>query len=111
MDKLLLSGAVIASLFSHSTFAIDKDKQLHLGVSTVIGISVQYYTEDWKTSLGTCLAVGAAKEITDPYIGGARDHEDMIYNTIGCGVGVFTGNVLTVLKQDDKVFLQFEMEF
>lgn len=111
MNKLILSGAVMASLFSYPTFALEKDKQLHLGVSTAIGTYSQYHLEDWKTSMLVCSSVGAVKEVYDEIDYGGFDSVDMVYNVIGCGVGVFTGNMLTVYKQDDNVTLSFEMKF
>ncbi len=95
-----------------SCSAVEKDKQLHLGVSTVIGASTQYYTEDWKTSMAVCSLVGLTKELKDQYVYNGFDTEDLAYDIVGCALGTLIGDYgLTLIKEDDIVTVNYEMKF
>ncbi len=109
MNKLLLIGLLTIPL---SAQAIEKDKQLHLGVSAVLGAGLQYHTEDWVTSMTACSLVGLGKEIADPYIGGTSDKEDMYYNIVGCGLGVVVGGYgLYLFRDQDAKGVGYKFEF
>ncbi|WP_375753314.1 hypothetical protein [Vibrio sp. HN007] len=86
--KLILLGFVI-SLLSEKAFAdIEEDKKLHLGLSAALGYGTQMVTQDWITSFGVCVAVGAAKELYDKMDYGHASSADLAYNTVGCAMGV-----------------------
>lgn len=84
----------ILLLLSSNAFAIDEDKQKHLAVSAVIGAGSTLIFDDYRYSLGLCLSAGIAKEVYDHYDYGEFDEKDLMYDAIGCGLGVLTGEVI-----------------
>lgn len=86
--KLILLGFVI-SLLSEKAFAhIEEDKKLHLGLSAALGFGTHMVTQDWVTSFGLCIAVGAAKELYDEIDYGHASGADFAYDVVGCAAGV-----------------------
>lgn len=89
----MLTSLALFSLIS----APPIDKVAHMGVSYVMTHTCQVVlkrtTSMSKTAstvvcAASTLAVGAVKEIVDPYNGGQRDAADMIANTVGVGLAV-----------------------
>jgi len=86
MLKLLLVLALTANLFG-----MEEDKQKHIGatagISLVTSIIVSQYdytpTEVFWISLGTALAVGLAKELTDDEFSGGDLAADALGGTLG----------------------------
>ncbi|CAL9962073.1 hypothetical protein VPHD148_0066 [Vibrio phage D148] len=112
MKSIRILIGLVGVLFSVNALAINDDKQKHLVVSTAIGAFTQIHTEDWKTSMAACTAVGLAKELYDEYDYGGFDGKDLAYDVAGCAVGVAVGDTaLKVWHQDNTVGIQYNWEF
>lgn len=88
-NKNLIIYLFLAIFIAPNSYAeIAKDKQLHFGVSTVIGGTMQTLTEDPMISMASCLGIGLAKETYDEYSYGGFDNKDLISRCcwlfIGC---------------------------
>lgn len=108
MKRLMMASLLLIS--THSA-AMEQDKQLHLGVSTVIGGVTQYYTEDWKTSLTVCLGVGTIKEVIDYKGYGLFSGEDLAFDFMGCSLGVALGANLRIYQEQNTTFLEYTIPF
>lgn len=108
--KMLTAGILL--LVPLQVSALEKDKQLHLGVSTVIGASVQYVYEDTMTTMLICTGVGLGKELYDEVSYGGFDTEDLIYDVIGCGIGAVVGDYgVKMFKHQDAIGIGYEFKF
>lgn len=98
-----ISNALVAItllIASSQALAVEEDKVKHFAVSGAIGASMQLYTEDWKTSMATCVGVGLAKELYDNVF----SEKDLVADVLGCSVGVLLGDTaLKVWSQDDSI--------
>ena len=97
MKKLILS--LVLSIASFSSFAckdslaFTQDKQKHLALSAGIGFASELYFGDKAKAFVTSTLVIASKEVYDKVSGnGCASVNDMIYNAIGAGVGIYTGS-------------------
>lgn len=108
--KLFVLG--IAALASFGCGAIENDKILHAGVSTAIGAASYAYTEDYTTSMISCVAVGLAKEVYDEVDYGGFDEKDLMYDALGCATGIILMDYGLSIKYDTSdVFLVYNMNF
>ena len=95
-SKVLLMTCSAIFLVTQSSFAMEKDKQFHMGVSAGMGAACTTLvnlvtTNKWVSGIGCFVAVsaiGGVKEIIDPYQGGTRDIYDMYADLAGAGLGV-----------------------
>lgn len=108
--KLKLVGIALF-IASSSAIAVEKDKKQHFAISTAIGLGSTYVFEDYRYSLAACLAVGIAKETYDYVDYGLFDEKDLMYDALGCGLGVFTGETIKFHFQDDGASLSFNYKF
>jgi hypothetical protein len=69
--------------------ALAEDKQKHLAVSATMGVALQTVQTSRAVSYGTCLGVGAAKEVYDT-VTPNHDFEiaDLAFDAIGCALGI-----------------------
>lgn len=106
-----ISNALVAItllIASSQALAVEEDKVKHFAVSGAIGASMQLYTEDWKTSMATCVGVGLAKELYDNVF----SEKDLLADLVGCSVGVLLGDTaLKVWSQDDSIGIQYNLRF
>ena len=95
-------------LISLNANALDRDKQLHLGASTMLG-SASYivFKDDTTKALASCLSIGLAKELYDEYDYGGFDSKDMVANAIGCGIGYSVSHGIDVLFFDNTIHLHY----
>lgn len=91
MRTLFLATAIF---FSMTTQAVETDKVLHFGASTLIGTASYNLTGDWRYALAGCLAVGLVKEGVDQYRYQGFDGKDMLANALGCNLGVAASYLL-----------------
>lgn len=88
---MLLSLFIILIFFSSSSYAIEPDKKAHLKVSVVIGATSQIFFKNMLQSFGTCISIGAIKEIYDDMQPSNKmDVKDLAFDAVGC----FIGNVM-----------------
>lgn len=106
MKRLLL-----LLLLSNPSYAIDNDKQLHLGLSTAIGYSTNYFIDNNLVKIGACVGVGLAKEVYDEIDYSGFSREDLVYDTIGCTIGVLTGDIISLKLTDDSVFVGLDYKY
>lgn len=81
---------------SSQAFAIDKDKQLHFGVSFLFGAGAAMVMP---TPIQACvvgMVPGFLKEVADQveYEGSGFDGEDMVYNIAGSCLGAYVTHKL-----------------
>lgn len=92
--------------------AIDYDKKLHIGVSTVIATTVYIKTTSWQDTMTVCLGVGLAKELYDEVSYGGFDTKDLAADLVGCGLGIALGHTTLQLWQSgDATGLQYKRTF
>lgn len=110
-----ISNALVAItllIASSQALAVEEDKVKHFAVSGAIGASMQLYTEDWRTSMATCVGVGLAKELYDQYDYNGFSEKDLVADVLGCSVGVLLGDTaLKVWSQDDSIGIQYNLRF
>lgn len=107
-----LSPLLWGVLLSAPSYAIDVDKQLHLGVSVAIGSSVTYFTGDSNVAMMTCSIVGLSKEIYDEYDYGGFDGEDLAYDLIGCALGSYIlPPTINLIFNEDNVGVSYTYKF
>ena len=103
--------ALLALLVSHAAFAgIPEDKQLHLGVSTVLGFSTTLVIEDPVHAYAACMSVGLAKELYDQYDYGGFSTGDLAYDALGCALGSFIGYPIKVYSERDVNYIGVSMK-
>ena len=103
INILLFSSAQI-SASDEST-----DNALHLGASTLIGGASQYYFQNWKYSMATCVSVGLAKEIYDEADSRNFSKKDLALDGIGCTLGVLASSLIWPNDKDSQNKLSFSM--
>lgn len=109
LNKLVL----VLTLVPTVSFAMEKDKQLHLGVSTVIAGTTQFITDDWRISMSFCTLVGVGKEVYDEMSYGGFDEKDLAYDVAGCIIGTVIGDYGLYLYQDsdDATGIGYQFKF
>lgn len=108
MKKLILAVALLTSV---SASALEKDKQLHLGVSTVIGATAQIYFEDMAKASLLCIGAGIAKEAIDEYRYGGFDGKDLMADAAGCVLGVVGIKGVQIYTQGDVTMIGLDFKF
>lgn len=104
--------ALMAMTLALPAQAIEKDKQLHFGVSSVIGGIAYYHTESSFKSMVGCAVVGVGKEVYDEISYGGFDEKDLLADVIGCGVGTFISSELVRFQATNEFFgVKFEGKF
>ncbi len=112
IQTLCLLALVVMGLTDAQASSWDEDKAKHAKVSFAMGSVAQMYTEDWKVSMGACMAVGLAKEVYDEYSYGGFDGKDLLADAVGCSIGVIAGDTaLKVWHEDDAVGIKYSWEF
>jgi len=106
MKKLLLAVALFTSL---NVTALEKDKQKHIGVSAVIGVTSQYYFDSYAKSALTCMSVGVAKELYDEADGFSK--EDLLADAVGCAIGISGMKIIQVYQDNDALGLGVNFKF
>ena len=90
---LVLSAASIQSFACKDSLAFTTDKQKHLALSAGIGFASELYFGDKTKAFVASTLVTASKEVYDEVSGkGCASVNDMIYNAVGAGIGVYTGS-------------------
>lgn len=91
----------------------DLDKQLHVGGSTLIGVTARQVMDTPGQAVAACVAVGAAKEVVWQVAGYTRfSHADMAANTVGCVIGAYLGSGLQVrASRTDGISISFRWSF
>ena len=107
MKKLIL----LTALLSFNALALDKDKQLHFGVSTAIGAGAQVYHDNVLKSGLSCMGVGVAKEVIDEIDYGGFDEKDLIADAIGCAVGISGVKFIQIYQDGDAVGLGVNLKY
>lgn len=97
--------------FSINANAIEKDKVKHVSYSYVIGTGSELYFDNPIKSMTLCSSVGLGKEIYDQIDYNGFDHKDLMYDVIGCGLGVLTGNLINFYVDDKNVFISYNYQF
>lgn len=113
MKKLITLCLLLIGSYNSYAFDLPKDKQLHLEVSSMIGIGT-YYTMHNSTNferVTACTSVGIAKEIYDEYSYGGFSYNDIKYDIIGCVIGVYTTNALNVMINDDTITVSYKLKY
>lgn len=102
--NILLFSSAHVSANDEST-----DNALHLGASTLIGGASQYYFQNWKYSMATCVSVGLAKEIYDEADNSNFSKKDLALDGIGCTLGVLASSLIWPNDKDSQNKLSFSM--
>lgn len=102
--NILLFSSAQVSANDEST-----DNALHLGASTLIGGASQYYFQNWKYSMATCVSVGLAKEIYDEADNSNFSKKDLALDGIGCTLGVLASSLIWPNDKDSQNKLSFSM--
>lgn len=109
IKKLLLLATVALSLNAN---AIEQDKKLHFAGSALIAGGVQAYSQDWRVAMGSCMAVGLAKEIYDEYDYGGFDGKDLAYDLAGCVTGTLLMDTgLKIIAGDSYTGIEYSIKF
>ena len=110
--KIIKKGILLSTiLFAFNASAIEKDKQKHFGVSTAIGAASTYFFDDYRYSLASCFAVGLGKELYDEYDYNGFSGKDLVYDGLGCSLGVLTGEVIKFNLTDNSAEITFNYKF
>lgn len=105
---LLLATTVL----SHNSYALDNDKKLHVGLSTVVGASTTVYTQNSHKGFIVCSTVGLTKEVYDEFDYGGFDMEDLAYDVVGCAIGSYIiGEGWNVSVNEDEYKLGYTLKF
>lgn len=111
--SILLNITLINILFFSSAQVSageeSKDNALHLGASTLIGGASQYYFQNWKYSMATCVSVGLAKEVYDEVDNNNFSKKDLALDGIGCTLGVLASSLIWPNDKDSQNKLSFSM--
>ena len=92
---LVLSAVSMSSFACKDSLAFSSDKQKHLALSAGIGFASELYFGDKTKAFVASTLVTASKEVYDGVSGkGCASVNDMIYNAIGAGVGIYSGSLL-----------------
>ena len=102
--NILLFSSAQGSANDEST-----DNALHLGASTLIGGASQYYFQNWKYSMATCVSVGLAKEVYDEADNRNFSKKDLALDGIGCTLGVLASSLIWPNDKDSQNKLSFSM--
>ena len=90
---LLLSITSIPSFACKDSLAFTPDKQKHLALSAGIGFTSELYFGDKTKAFVASTLATASKEVYDGVSGkGCASVNDMIYNVVGAGIGIYTGS-------------------
>ncbi len=109
---IILSTLCVLSTTMPDVSAVERDKQLHLGVSAVVGATTQYHTADWKTGMIVCTTVGLLKEVKDEIVYGGFDTKDLAYDVVGCTAGVLIGEAgLYLFKEKNVLGIGYKLKF
>lgn len=104
--------AISLILLSPGALAVEKDKFMHLGLSTAIASGVTVVSEDWRVGFGSCMAVGLAKELIDERNYGGFDAKDLAADFIGCSLGTVIGDYgLKAHYGDEYVGISYSWRF
>lgn len=91
---LVLSVVTIPSFACKDSLAFTEDKQKHLALSATIGFASELYFRDKTDAFVASTLVTASKEVYDKVSGkGCASVNDMIYNAVGAGIGIYTGGL------------------
>ena len=97
--------------FSTNSFAMEKDKLMHFSVSTSIGLFSELAIDDPLKSIALCSSVGLAKEVYDQIDYNGFSKKDLLYDALGCGLGVFTGNRLKFHFSNKDFLVSYNYDF
>lgn len=90
---LLLAAVSMSSFACKDSLAFTSDKQKHLALSAGIGFASELYFGDKTKAFVASTLVTASKEVYDGVSGkGCASVNDMIYNMVGSGIGIYTGS-------------------
>lgn len=90
---LVLSSVITSSFACKDSLAFTQDKQKHLALSAGIGFASELYFGDKTKAFVASTLVTASKEVYDGVSGkGCASVNDMIYNAVGAGIGIYTGS-------------------
>jgi len=108
--RLFLLLSTLLSI-SFSAYSIEDDKRKHLVISTAIGAGSSFIFDDYRYSLATCFSIGLAKEFYDQYDYGGFSKEDLMYDAIGCAIGVFSTEHVKLHFKKDSTVLSIQYKF
>ncbi|CAH9017303.1 conserved hypothetical protein [Vibrio phage 150E35-1] len=102
---------ILLLMIPTSSYAIERDKVLHVSASVLIGATSEIYFEDAYKSTALCMGVGLAKELYDEYDYGGFDTQDLVADAIGCAIGVYTGYQINVWTDNDVTGVSYTYNF
>lgn len=112
MRKLLITIALLLSIAVCDANAIDlreRDKQLHMGVSSVFGLVTGSTIDNKWAAFSIAMIPGLFKELSDETMPNNKfDIEDMAANAIGAAVGVTIGHEIGLLIYEDRFLIRWE---
>ena len=122
LRKIVLANVLIFSSVGEICAVEDEtnDDFLHIGVSALVGGVGQYYLQDWRYSMATCLSIGVAKELYDKVDNKDFGKRDFALDAAGCALGVLatsyfwpsdSPNKLSFSMRDDETSLQYNYLF
>lgn len=85
--KLIKVLFLAAILIPSESYAIEKDKKLHLTLSAAISSSIYAKTNSRKKAFYGCVVVGGIKEVADKLDGRHVSGKDLTANLVGCLIG------------------------
>lgn len=113
-NKLILLNITLINILFFSSAQVSASDEstnnaLHLGASTLIGGASQYYFQNWKYSMATCVSVGLAKEVYDEVDNSGFSKKDLAFDGIGCTLGVLATSLIWPNDKDSQNKLSFSM--
>lgn len=108
---LFVTIASIVSSQSYSFENIENDKKLHFTASYFIGTGANILIQDPYKSFAVCMGVGVAKEAYDYIDYGLFSADDLVYDGIGCVLGVYTGEVINFYYKNETATLSYQYNF
>lgn len=85
---------------------------LHITLSSLMGTVSYIFTEDVSDTLILCNGVGLIKEVYDEISYNGFNSEDLLFNALGCGIGVLVGStVVSAFKQNDAFGFQYSIKW
>lgn len=93
---------ILLTVLSAQSYAggIEKDKKLHFGFSTMLGLTLTALPQNRTFGFSACMGIGLGKELLDEWTYGGFDEHDLVWDAAGCALGTYLG--WTIMENDKK---------
>lgn len=106
---IIVGCTILFGICTFKAHAIEDDKKLHLGVSTVLSTVIVQATKDKEVAFTACMVIGVGKESYDWADYGSFSGGDLAYDAVGCALGTLTIEAVDVSYSGRQI--NFEWRF